>query len=189
MHRAPARAALAIRLALVFAALAPARGQAEEAWVRGAAPSLRAGASSEHAWLGSVPPGERIEVLETKGEWARIRRSDGKAGWIASAFLAREGPPEERIARLEAEVAELRRQLEAAGRAVDDARRHADEQAQASAGRADQLDRIRRENEALRAGARWPEWITGALILSTGMALGAAVRGVQARRRQPRLRL
>lgn len=189
MRHPLARAALVLLLPAA-AALAPARAaRAEEAWVRGAPLNLRAGAGTEHAVLASLPPGERLEVLESAGDWARVRRGDGTAGWIARSYLLRDAPPSERIARLETEAAELRQQLEAAGREVAQARRGADERAAESAAHAEQVAQMRRENDALRSGARWPEWITGALILSTGMALGAGVRGVSARRRQTRLRL
>ena len=189
MRRPLARAALALLLPFAFA-IAPARSaRAEEAWVRGAALNMRAGAGPEYDVLAALPPGERVELLDSRGEWAKVRRSDGTAGWVAKSYLLRDAPPSEQIARLEAQAAELRQQLEAAGREVEDARRSADERAQESAAHAEQVARMRRENEALRSGARWPEWITGALILSTGMALGAVVRGVNARRRQSRLRL
>ena len=48
---------------------------------------------------------------------------------------------------------------------------------------------ISRENFELRAGARWPEWITGAGILCAGMILGAILRAITARRARPRLRI
>ncbi|HEX2483849.1 MAG TPA: TIGR04211 family SH3 domain-containing protein [Myxococcota bacterium] len=183
-----ARAAL--RLCLVAAAVASAGpARAEDAWVRGAALNLRAGPGPEHAVLAAVPPGERLDVLESKGEWMRVRRSDGTSGWIARTYLVQDAPPAARIAELEAQVAQLEQQLDGAARDAESARRDGEERAAENAAHADQMARVRRENDTLRAGARWPEWITGALILSTGIALGAAVRGVSGRRRQSRLRL
>jgi hypothetical protein len=41
----------------------------------------------------------------------------------------------------------------------------------------------------LRAGARWPEWITGACLLAVGMLMGAIVQSVNGRRARPRIRL
>jgi len=184
-----ARAGLRLLLpaAVALASLAPAR--AEEAWVRGAALNLRAGAGPEHEVLAALPPGERLELLESKGDWSKVRRSDGTSGWIARTYLLRDAPPAARIASLEGETAELRQRLEASAHEVEEARRSIAERAAETAAHAEQVAQMRRENEALRAGARWPEWITGALILSTGIALGGAVRGVSGRRRQSRLRL
>jgi uncharacterized protein YgiM (DUF1202 family) len=174
---------------LAFAALLAGSAAAEEAWVRGAPLNLRAGAGVEQPVLGSVAPGERLEVLASSGEWARVRRADGSGGWIAASYLAREIPPAARISELEAETERLRQQLDAAGTQAAELRQRSDAEARTGAELEAELQRARRESDALRAGARWPEWIAGALILSTGMALGALLRGVSGRRRQTRLKL
>jgi SH3-like domain-containing protein len=174
---------------LAFALLAAAVAGAEEAWVRGASLNLRAGAGIDQPVLGNVAPGERLEVLASSGEWVRVRRADGSGGWIAASYLLREAPPAARIAELEAETQRLREELDAAGAHAADLRQRSDEDARAGATLEAELERTRRESDALRAGARWPEWIAGALIFSTGMALGAWLRGVSGRRRQTRLRL
>jgi uncharacterized protein YgiM (DUF1202 family) len=171
------------------AVLASAGASGEEAWVRGAPLNLRSGAGLDKAVLGSVAPGERLEVVATVGEWARVRRADGTEGWLAASYLLREGPPAARIAELEAEAQRLREELAEVARTSDAQRESSAAQTRAEGERQAELRRIQGENEALRAGARWPEWITGALILATGMAFGAVVRGVSGRRRQTRLKL
>jgi hypothetical protein len=175
--------------ALLCVVLASAGASGEEAWVRGAPLNLRAGAGLDKAVLGSVAPGERLEVVATAGEWARVRLDDGSEGWLASSYLLREGPPAARITELEAETQRLREELAEAGRASQALREASADQTRAESERQGELRRIQGENEALRAGARWPEWITGALIFATGMAFGAVVRGVSGRRRQTRLKL
>ena len=52
-----------------------------------------------------------------------------------------------------------------------------------------QIDILTRENLELRAGARWPEWITGAGILGAGMLMGAILHSITGRRSRPRIRL
>jgi hypothetical protein len=52
-----------------------------------------------------------------------------------------------------------------------------------------QITTLTRENLELRAGARWPEWITGAAILGIGMLMGMIVRSLSGRRSRPRIRL
>jgi hypothetical protein len=172
-----------------LALLAAPDAGAEEAWARGAPLNLRSGAGLDQPVLGNVAPGERLEVIASSGEWARVRREDGSGGWIAASYLVREKPPAARIAELEAETQRLRQELDAAGAQADALRQSSDANVRADVEREAELERARRENEALRAGARWPEWIAGALILSTGMALGALLRGVSGRRRQTRLKL
>ena len=174
---------------LAFALLAAPAATAEEAWVRGAPLNLRSGAGVDQPVIGSVAPGEQLEVMGSSGEWVRVKRADGSGGWLAGSYLAREKPPAARIAELEAETERLRGELDSAGAQAADLRERGSANARAEAELAAELDRARRENDALRAGARWPEWIAGALILSTGMALGALLRGVSGRRRQTRLKL
>ncbi len=166
-----------------------ARASAEEAWARGAPLNLRAGAGLDQPVVGNVPPAERVEVLATAGEWVRVRRPDGSEGWLASSYVVRDEPPAARIAQLEAEAERLRQELASAAQDAEALRRRSDADARAVADREADVERVRRENETLRYGARWAEWIVGALILSTGMALGAVLRGVSARRHQSRLRL
>ncbi len=81
----------------------------------------------------------------------------------------------EEVAKLTSEGAELRINNE--------------ELAGSDAGQRSQIDRLTRENYELRAGARWPEWITGAGIVLVGMSLGALLSRSAGRRRQPRIRL
>jgi uncharacterized protein YgiM (DUF1202 family) len=173
---------------LALAGLAPRAG-AEEVWARGAPLNLRAGAGLEQPVVGTVPPAERLEVLSSSGEWARVRRPDGSEGWLAASYLVRDAPPAARIAELEGEIERLRQELASAGQDAEALRQRSDADARAVAEREADVERVRRENEALRSGARWFDWITGALILSTGMVLGAFLRGVSARQRQNRLRL
>jgi uncharacterized protein YgiM (DUF1202 family) len=173
---------------LALAGLA-ARASAEDAWARGAPLNLRAGAGLEQPVVGNVPPAERLEILGTSGEWARVRRPDGSEGWLAASYLVRDAPPGARIAQLEAEAERLRQELASAAQDAEALRQRSDADARTVADREADMDRVRRENETLRSGARWAEWVVGALILSTGMALGAVLRGVSARQRQSRLRL
>ena len=52
------------------------------------------------------------------------------------------------------------------------------------------IDRLGKENFELRAGARWPEWITGAGLLAAGMMMGAILHRINSsRQRGPRIRL
>jgi SH3 domain protein len=173
---------------LALAALAAA-ARAEPAWVRGAPLNLRAGAGLEQPVVGQLDPAERVEVIESAGEWTRVRRPDGREGWVAASYLLRGAPPAARIAEVEAEAERLRQELASLGQDADALRERSDADARAVAAREADVERVRRENEALRSGARWFDWITGALILSTGMALGAFLRGFSARQRQSRLRL
>jgi hypothetical protein len=49
--------------------------------------------------------------------------------------------------------------------------------------------RLETENHRLKAGTRWPEWITGASILAVGMLMGAIFHAWTNRRSHSRVRL
>ena len=53
-----------------------------------------------------------------------------------------------------------------------------------------EIEQLTRDNFELRAGARWPEWITGAGLLVAGMMMGAILHRINSsRQRGPRIRL
>jgi len=174
-------------VALALALAAPA--DAETAWVRGAPLNLRSGAGTEFKILATVPVGAEVDVLQHDGAWTRIRLGEGRTGWIAAGYLEDEPPPALRVGELESEVGRLSAALESTTSEATGLRESQAALQSEDATRTAKLARLEQENLQLRAGARWPEWVTGALILSTGMALGAVLRGVSGRRRQSRLRL
>jgi hypothetical protein len=179
---------MAARLAIAAACAAllvlAAHASSEPAWVRdGTSLKLREGAGKGRAVLGAVGPGERVEVIGTLSGWSQVRRGDGTQGWIADAFLVREAPPSARVAELETEVARLRDALAAA---EQESATHRAERAIAAP---PPPPPVRPTAAAPRTDPRWLDYLVGALILSTGMALGAMLRGLSARRRSTRLRL
>jgi hypothetical protein len=186
----PGRAAA---LCGLFALLGPG-ASAEEAWVReGTSLNLREGAGRNKAVLGSVGPGERLEVIGSLSGWTQVRREDGTQGWIANGFLVREAPASARIAALEAETTRLRDALAAAEREGAQLRESAAAAPapppEAAAAPAPAVARAPAEEPRNGSSARWLDYLVGALLLSTGMALGAMLRGVSGRRRATRLRL
>jgi SH3 domain protein len=175
--------------ALAAALAAASSAQSESGWVRGAPLNLRTGAGDEYRIVGLVQPGASLEVLERSSDWTRVRTPEGKEGWIPAGFLGAEAPPHQRVAQLEAEVGKLRQTLEQTS--AEAARLRASESAltDSDGSRREEIERLTRENAKLRAGTRWAEWLTGGLILSTGMVLGAILSRVAGRRGTRRLRL
>jgi SH3 domain protein len=175
--------------ALALLALA-ASGRAEVAWVKDEVRlNLRTGPGTEFRILGAIATGDSIDVLEHGDGWTRVRAAEIGEGWIPAGFLQEEPPAAVRLARTETETAELRTQLEslttrATGLETQNARL-----GEQDAEQKQQIEQLSRENFELRAGARWPEWITGAGILFAGMLMGAIVHAVSGRRQRPRIRL
>lgn len=175
--------------ALAFAVLA-GTAAGEPAWVRSEIRlNVRSGAGTQYRILGVVTTGDGVQVLKRAENWTRIRLEDGKEGWIPAGYLNPEPPPTVRLGRLEAEVMDLRAKLqkvtaERAELAQTNATLSADDDAQRS-----EIERLTMDNMELRAGARWPEWITGASVLAAGMLIGAILHRNSNRRPSSRIRL
>ncbi len=172
--------------ALLVPHAAPA---AEKGWVRGAPLNLRSGAGTQYRIIASVAPGDGLDILERAERWTRVRLPDGKEGWISAGYLDAQAPPTQRLAQVEAELARTRSRLEATGKEASELRARGEELSGTDAEQRATIERLTKENDKLRVGERWLEWITGALILSLGMVAGALLSRVGGRRNQRRLRL
>jgi hypothetical protein len=139
--------------------------------------------------LGAFVTGYSIDVLEPGDGWTRVRDTEIGEGWIPEGFLQAEPPAAVRLERSETQTSELRAQLDAVSARATELETQNAQLAEQDTGQKQQLDQLTRENLELRAGARWPEWITGAGILTAGMLMGAIVHAVSGRRQRPRIRL
>ncbi len=57
--------------------------------------NFRARPAAEATALECLPPGTRVQVRETTGEWSRVVLSNGREGWMAAGYLVAEGGPDE----------------------------------------------------------------------------------------------
>jgi uncharacterized protein YgiM (DUF1202 family) len=130
-----------------------------------------------------------VQVLERDEKWTKIRTAEGEEGWIPGGYLNPQPPPAIRLEELEVEVASLRNVLESAESEASGLRRRSEDLASNDSEQKAEIERLTKENYRLHAGERWAEWITGALVLSTGMALGALLSRISSRRGRQRLRL
>lgn len=182
------RTAAAVLLALGL--LAPQASGAERAWIKGEVRlNLRSGPGTAYRILTGVQTGDALTVMERDERWTRVRTGDGKVGWIPAGYLEPKPPPGVRLAQLEVEARRLREQLEKTGAEAEALRASNESLTTSDTEQRAELERLTRDNLELRAGARWPEWITGALILSTGMVLGAILSRLSGRGRRQRIRL
>jgi len=163
--------------------------RAENGWVRGAPLNLRSGPGTRFRILAAARPGDRLEVIARGDGWTRVRKADGKEGWIAAGYLDPVAPPKLRVAQLEKELAKLRGNLASTSREAADLRSRNEKLSSDDASQSSQIARLTKDNYRLQAGERWVEWLTGALILSSGMVAGAIISRVSGRRQRTRLRL
>ena len=163
---------------------------AEPAWVSGEVRlNLRSGAGNQYRILGALKTGDSVQVLERGEKWTKIRTAAGEDGWIPGGYLNPQPPPTIRLEELEVEVASLRNVLESAEAEASGLRKRSEELSENDSEQTAEIARLTKENYRLHAGERWAEWITGALVLSTGMALGALLSRISSRRGRQRLRL
>ncbi len=179
--------ALTLMLGATFAGPAPA----DTGWVRGNIRlNLRAGAGTQFKILGAIETGDEMDVLARGETWTRVRtKEDGKTGWIPAGYLESEPPPTLRLAQLESETGTLRTQLEKTRSEASQLRESNATLASTDSGQRGQIESLKIENYELRAGSRYQEWITGALILVGGMILGALLHRNSNRRPSSRIRL
>jgi SH3 domain protein len=164
---------------------------AATAWVKGEIRlNLRSGAGTEYKIIGAVQTGDEVNVLTKAQQWTRVTTADDKTGWIPAGYLEDEPPPTLRLQQVETEAASLRQQLEAL-RAETSGLRESNATLTANdSGQRQEIEALKIENFELRAGSRYQEWITGALIVASGMIVGALMHRRSATRRSAgRIRL
>jgi hypothetical protein len=134
--------------------------------------------------------GDGVEILSTEGDWQNVRLTEGDiSGWIPVGYLEAEPPPTLQLERTQARAERLAGDLDTLQTETGELRRT---HAIISSHNAEQEAMIKKltvDNLELRAGARYPEWITGASILAAGMALGAILHRSSGRRTPKRIRL
>lgn len=183
-------AALLFLASLLGAGLAASPARAEPAWVRGGIRlNLRTEAGTQYRIIGGVETGDAVEILGRTEDWTKVRNAEGKVGWIPEGYLQSEPPPAVRLSQLEDEVTSLRAQLETSNATAAELESTNETLASRDAGQRAEVDRLKVENTELRASKRWPEWITGASVLATGMLLGAILHRNATRRPGSRIRL
>ena len=175
---------------LLAAALMASAAGAETGWVKDELTlNLRTGPGNQYRIKGFLKTGESVEIVNRREDWIEVRSPRLGGGWLPEGFLQPEPPAYMRLEKTEKETADFRSQFATLNERVKQLEGENGELSRTDSAQRTEIDTLTRDNMELRAGARWPEWITGAAILSAGMALGAIVHGVSGRRQRPRIRL
>jgi len=178
-------------LVFLFCAGWTASSLAAPAWIKGEIKlNLRSGAGTEFKIIGGVQTGDELNVLSTTKKWTRVQTADQKTGWIPAGYLENEPPPALRLQLVETEAASLRTQLEELRAEASGLRESNATLTANDSGQRQEIEALKLENYELRAGTRYQEWITGALIVASGMIVGALLHRRSATRRSAgRIRL
>ena len=172
-------------------ALAAASASAETAWVKDELSlEVRSGPGNEYRIKGYIKTGDSVSVLSHREDWIQVR-SPGELGdgWVREGFLAGEPPAAMRLERMKNETADARTQFSSISDRVKQLETDNGKLNETDAEQKEEIESLTRDNMELRAGARWPEWITGAFLLFVGMLMGAIVQSMNGRRARPRIRL
>ena len=168
----------------------PSASLAERGWVKEELRlNVRAGPGLKYRIIGPLVTGDGVEILSRSEEWTQVRPDGMESGWIPSGYLQTSPPASITLVRVEAENAELKERLAELSDSEATLRSTNEEISGRDAAQQAEITRLTRENIELRAGARWPEWITGGGIVLVGMLLGAIVARSSGRRRQQRIKL
>ena len=163
---------------------------AERAWVKDELRlNLRAGPGVQYRILGVAKTGDSIEIVSRTDEWTQVRVDGKESAWIPAGYLQSEPPASLRLTKAETETTELRDRVATLSEKASALQSANDDLKARDETRSAELERLVRENLQLRAGARWPEWIAGACILSVGMIVGGLLHRNRTRRKTPRIRL
>jgi SH3 domain protein len=170
--------------------LVAAPALAETAWVKDELRlNVRTGPGVQYRIVGVLQTGDAVQVVSRGEGWTEVRRENLQSGWIPEGYLQPTPPARIALAEHEGKSAALEKRLAALTESESQLRTAHEEVSSRDAEQQAEIARLTRENLELRAGARWPEWITGAGIVLVGMILGAIVARGSGRRRQQRIKL
>lgn len=167
---------------------------AEQAWVRGDIRlNVRTGPGTQYRIMGVAKTGDGVEILGRGDNWTQIRASndEGKKidGWIPEGYLRSQPPPTVRLNRAETRLGELEGELSSLRTQSETLESQNNLLTERDGEQQNQIKELTMENMELNAGARYPEWITGASIFAAGMILGAMLHRGQSRRQTSRIRI
>jgi SH3 domain protein len=183
--------AIVLAFSLLFTSL-PSRpaSAADVGWVRSYIRlNLRSGAGTQFKILGGVETGDELRVLSRGKSWTRVQSKEGTIGWIPAGYLETEPPPTLRLQQLETETGTLRTELEEIRTEASQLRESNATLTANDSGQREEIESLKIDNYELRAGSRYQEWITGSLIVTLGMILGAFLHRNSTRRPTSRIRL
>jgi SH3 domain protein len=184
---------LAIAMAFVLFATAVLETTARALEVGGVSSktrlNLRSGAGTQYKIIGSVETGNGLKILSRGESWTRVEKEDGMIGWIPAGYLDTEPPPTIRLQQLETEGASLRTEVEEIRTEAAGLRESNATLMSTDSGQREEIEALKIDNYELRAGSRYQEWITGALILTLGTLVGAFLHRNSQRRPSSRIRL
>lgn len=119
--------------------------------------TFRTGPSTQHAVIARLSSGQRVEILDTDGDWSHVQLvEDGKAtrdGWVLSQYLITRQPWKMQAETALKESAELRQKVGELEKDLSETVREGQELTISLEDTAATLAELREEHESLKQGA------------------------------------
>lgn len=175
---------------LVACLLAAPGARAQEVWVKDEVNlNLRTGPGNQYRIVSLIKTGDSVRIVSRGDGWTQVRTSEGQEGWVPAGFLMAEPPASTRVERMENETRELRETVTSLREKLGTISSERSTLEESESSQRARIAQLETENRELKAGARWPEWITGAGILASGMLVGSILQTWASRRPRSRIRL
>ena len=113
---------------------------------------LRSGAGNEYRILDSLVTGTAVELLDTQGEWARVRTRAGDEGWVLSQYLIDEPVAAQRLGRLSSQLDQVQSQNQQLQAQLEDAQRRLEEARNTVSTLTTEREKLDRQVEEAREG-------------------------------------
>ncbi len=85
---------------------------AQDIYVKGIAKiTMRTGPGVDHKIVAMLMSGSKLEVIEHKPDWCRVKAEDGKIGWVLTRFLTEDVPLTRTVEKLKAENEQIEASL------------------------------------------------------------------------------
>jgi len=140
--------------------------------------------------------GDRMDLLERKGRYARVRIDGGQEGWVKSLYLVEEEPARTRVNKLEqtnvsleATVKKLRSQLAGEQTAVAELKQQQSGSAELTAATEQEVESLREQNAGLEekmsqyASSVPLSWLFIAMVIALAGGIGGGWYFVDSRSR------
>ena len=83
--------------------------------------AVRSGKGNEYRVIDVIINGSRVELLKEDGNWAKVRTSNKKKGWMPKRYLSASPPLKDVVASLQAQRDQLKKQTTEVSKQLDEA--------------------------------------------------------------------
>jgi SH3 domain protein len=106
--------------------------------------------SEKYKIIRQLPSNEKVDLIQTEGDWAKISFRNNKTGWVLKRYLTEEIPKPIRISELEVEVKDQAEKIDSLEKENIMLKQKNAEQGEAIAAQTEKIKNISLENQRLK---------------------------------------